>query len=199
MKKVLSLLLALTMAFLFAGCQKVEITRGTIDGNVYKNDCMDFEFTKPASWVYSTDEEIAKALDIGVENFGNDNLKQALESNTSMYDMMVVDTVTRTNISVGYENLSKTFSKNITEEQYVESLKTQLENNVSGMTVTFPDKLDTVKLGDNEYTKVVCTVSAYGTSMKQVYYLQKMDGYMGFIIVTIMNGYTVADIEAMFN
>lgn len=198
MKKIVALLLAITMAFLFVGCQTTEISRGTIDGDTYKNENLSFEFTKPESWVYSTDEEIAEAINIGVENFGNESFKKALENNTSVYDMMVVDSLTRTNINVGYENLSKTFSRNITEEQYIEALEEQL-NSVTSMQVTFPDEYDTVKLGQTEFTRVICPVTASGVSMTQVYYLHKIDGYMGFVIVTInFDGYTVADIEAMF-
>ncbi len=197
MKKIVLLLLAVTMVFAFAGCQKTELTRGTFDGSIYKNDLMHFEFEKPESWVYSTDEEIAATLNVGVEYLGKDSFKNALKNNPSVYDMMVVDTITRTNINVGYENLAKTLSSNITVEQYIEALKQQLAD-VSAMKVTFPDKYDTVTLGKTEFTRVVCDVTASGASMTQVYYLHKMDGYMGFIIVTLVSGYTVADVEAMF-
>ena len=111
--------------------------------------------------------------------------------------MMVVDSITRTNINVGYENLSKTLSTNITVKQYVEALKAQFTN-VSGMTVNFPDTLESAKLGNTEFTKVVCTATTQGVSMNQVYYLRKVDGYMCYVIVTIPSGYTVEQIEAMF-
>ena len=112
--------------------------------------------------------------------------------------MMVIDSLTRSNINVGYENLSKTFSSNITVEQYIEAFKQQLSS-VSGMTVTFPDSVDSVKLGGWEYSRLVCDVSVAGVNMTQVYYLRKVEGYMCFVIVTIVSGYTVAQIEAMFN
>ena len=111
--------------------------------------------------------------------------------------MMVKDIHTGTNISVGYENLAKTLSSNITEEQYIDALKEQLDS-VSIMTVTFSDEIETVKLGKTKFTKVVCTTSVYGVSMKQVYYLNKQGSYMGIIIATVVNGYTVDEVEAMF-
>ena len=112
--------------------------------------------------------------------------------------MMVVDTKTRTNINVGYENLKKTMSSNITMEQYVDALKDQLAN-VTGMTVSFRDGLETVKLGNTEFTKCICDTTLNGVNMTQVYYLRKSDGYMAYIIATITSGYTVADIEALFS
>ena len=66
------------------------------------------------------------------------------------------------------------------------------------MTVTFPDTLESAKLGNTEFSKVVCTVTTQGVSMKQVYYLKKVDEYMCYVIVTIPSGYTVEQIEAMF-
>ncbi len=211
MKKLISLFLAVVMLVLLVSCgptgvpgesedekkPSVELSRGKIEGDVYESEYMNLKFTKPASWVYSTDDEIAAALNLGVEFMG-DKFKEAVETNPTVYDMMVIDSLTRSNINVGYENLSKTFSSNITIEQYIEAFKQQLSS-VSGMTVTFPDSVDSVKLGDCEYSRLVCDVSVAGVSMTQVYYLRKVEGYMCFVIVTIVSGYTVAQIEAMFN
>lgn len=212
MKKFLALTLAVLMTLLFVSCASVpsnkdehddsqktpELSRGIIEGDVYTSEYLGITFTKPESWVYSTDEEIAAAMNLGADMFLGENFKNALENNPSIYDMMVVDIITRSNINVGFENLSKTFATNITVEQYVQALKTQLAN-VTGVTVAFPESLETVKLGKTEFTKVDCTISVQGTSMKQVYYLKKADKFMCFIIVTVPSGYTVEQIEAMFS
>ena len=202
MKKWLSLSLAVLMLFLMVACDmggsKVELTRGKIEGDVYKNEVLGFQFTKPASWVYSTDEEIAELVNLSADKILGDNFKDAIKNNVSVYDMMVVDSISRSNINIGYENLGKSFSKNITVKQYIDALKNQLSQ-VSGMSVTFPDSYETAKLGDTEFTKVVCDVKSQGVSMTQVYYLQKVGSYMSFVIVTIPSGYTVAQIEAMFS
>ena len=112
--------------------------------------------------------------------------------------MMVVDTITRSSINVGYENLFSSLSTNITVEQYAEALKLQFSA-IEGMTVVFPDTYDTVKLGDAEFTRIVCTVTVGDVSMSQAYYLQKKDVYMCFVIVTVTSGYTLDEIEAMFS
>ena len=204
MKKFLVLALAIVMALSFVACdsaqsgnQTANVSRGSVNGDVYTSEYLGLSFTKPSSWVYSTDEEIAAAMNLGAEKLLGENFKDALENNPSVYDMMVADTVTRTNINVGFENLTKTFSSNITVDQYIQALEAQLAN-VSGMTVTFPSSVETVKLGKTEFTKVVCSVNAMGVSMKQVYYLNKEDKFMRFVIVTIPSGYTVEQIEAMF-
>lgn len=205
MKKWLSLTLAIVMAVLLIGCNdeqgdgngKKELSRGKIEESVYTNEYLGFKFTKPESWVYSTDEEIAEAVNLSVDLLLGENFEDTLANNTTVYDMMVIDTLTRTNINVGYENLSKSFSSNITINQYIEALKSQFAN-ISGMTVTFPDTYETVKLGDVEFARIVCTTKIQATSMKQVYYLHKEGTYMCNVIVTIPSGYTVEQIEAMF-
>lgn len=215
MKRLLSLILCAVMLVSFIGCtdnnvtlgtdndvgtntsnKKVELSRGKIEGDTYKSEYLGLEFTKPSSWVFSTDEEIASAMNLGSEMLG-DKFKEAVEKNPSIYDMMVVDSITRTNINISYENLAKTLSTNITEEQYLDAAKKQLAG-VSGMTVKFSDKTEKVKLGENEYTKVTCTTTASGVSMTQVYYVRKVDKYMSVVIATIVSGYTVDEIEAMF-
>ncbi len=207
MKKWISLLLATVMIFSLAACTpdsdgsgskgKPAVSRGEIDGNVYINDYLGFQFTKPQSWVYSTDEEIADVLNMTAENLLNDNFKEALEKNVAIYDMMVTDMFSGTNVSVSYENLAKSLATNITIEQYIEAVKEQLKS-VSSMTVVFSDKYDTVKLGNSDYTRAVCTTTAYGVSMKQIYYLRKVGKYMAIIVVTARGNYSMTDIEAMF-
>lgn len=213
MKKIISVFLTIAIVFSLVGCmpnpsdtttnpdktQKAELSRGKIEGDVYKNEYLGFEFTKPASWIYSTDEEVAALLNMAAETLISDNnFKEALENNPAIYDMMVVDSISRSNINVGYENLSKSFSTNITEKQYAEVLRNQLTS-VTTIDYTFSDTYDTVKLGETEFTRWTCYATANGITMTQVYYLHKIDGYMGFVIVTIMDSHSISDIEAMFH
>lgn len=171
-----------------------ELSRGHIDGDVYTNDYLGFSFEKPASWVYSTDAEIAAAFNLSIDEFFNEKYREALEKIGSIYDMMVTDVLTGSNVIVGYENLTMS---NITEEVYFAALKEQFKN-ITTMTVDFPDEYEKITLGESEFKKAVCVTTAYGTSLTQVYYVRKVDKYMAFVIVTIPTGYTVEEVEAMF-
>ena len=208
MKKLFSIMLAVLMlAAVFTGCassnpsngetpQKVELSRGKIDGAVYTSEFLGFSFTRPETWVYSSDEEMAAAMNLGAE-LANMDIEKALEQSGTLYDMMVVDTVTRSNINITIDNLTKTFASSITGDQYIASVK-QSMSNISAMKVEFNDETSTVKLGKYDYTRVVCNVSANGVNMTQVYYVRKVDKYMCNVIVTLVSGYSIADIEAMF-
>ena len=136
-------------------------------------------------------------MNIAVDNLLGDKFKDALENTTSIYDMMVTDTATGTNIIVSYENLKKTFSATISMEKYIDALKKQLAE-VDYMTVTFPKEPQTVKLGEVEFTRLETRTHAYGRTMTQVYYLRKESGYMIAIIATVTDSYTLEQIEGMF-
>lgn len=192
------------MLLTFVGCSGGEtpyvgkLGRGTTEGDIYTNSYLGFTFTKPESWIYSTDEEIASLFNVAAENLLGDKFKEALDKTLSLYDMMVVDSASRSNINVVYENLEKSLSTNITVNQYIEALKRQLTN-ISTMTVTFSDQYATVKLGMSEFTRVVCETKSAGVTMTQVYYLRKVDKYMAAVIVTIVgDSYTIGQIEGMF-
>ncbi|MBO7304775.1 MAG: hypothetical protein J6V09_06095 [Clostridia bacterium] len=200
MKKLLALIVLLATLVALVGCFGYgEVpTRGVIKGNVYTNEYAAFTFTKPSTWRYYSDEEIAAAMDIAVENLG-DKYEEAIKNNPNIYDMMVAHDATGTNISVSYENLRRTLSADISMNKYISIMKRQLSE-VEGVTVTFTsDGDEKVKLGENEYTKCTCLTKMYGYSMTQVFYLRKADGYMTIIIVTTAGGHTTAEIEAMFS
>lgn len=199
MKKLMSLTLAVITVLTLVSCGlgKTEVSRGVIEGDVYKSEFIGIEFTKPESWIYSTDEEIAEALNMGADFLVEDKFKEAIENSDSVYDMMVKDSITGTNINVGVENLARTLSTNATEKQYLDALKSQLSE-VSSMEVIFPEEYDSAKLGDTEFTRAICEAKVMGVTMTQAHYVRKVDGYMCYVVVTVVKGYTVEDIEAMF-
>lgn len=174
-----------------------KLTRGTIDGNVYTNDYMGFSINKPDNWVFYSDEEIATLLSFSLELFTTNDFEKILEDNMILYDMMVYDPVTLSNVSVAYENLAKTVGFSITEDQYIEALKIQMTTHAT-MDVTFSDDIETVKIGNQEYKRVLCTTVVEGVTMTQAYYLAVVDKYMSLVTVTLTDGCELADVEAMF-
>lgn len=201
MKKIVSVLLILSLAVALVGCDALsggELTRGTIEENTYTNTFLGFSFTKPSAWTYSSDEEIAAMVNLGAEAVYGDNFKETLEKSESLCDMMAVDPLTSSNISIGYDNLKKTFTTSMTVEEYVETVKKQYES-VEGVEASFSEELVEVRLGEVTFTRVCCSLVMYGVEMEQAYYLHKTDGYMVFVVVTLIGGYTVSQIEAMFN
>lgn len=173
-----------------------EISRGTINGNVYTSDYSGLTFTKPDTWVYLTDEELAEAMDIGMESLDQNAFADAVVQMVSVYDMMAGDNETGTNINIAYENLAVSNGGTMTEKEYLEALSKQLGDNAT-MNAEFIEDT-TVTLCGNEYLRAIYHVDYSGYEMTMVYYLRSIDTYMNLVVVAVTDGYTIEDIEAMF-
>lgn len=196
MKKLLALVLTACMLLCFASCSAAKVQRGTIDGNVYKSEYSGITFTKPDGWVYSSDEEIAKTMNIGSEMLDRNNFEKAVTEAASTYDMMVKDSVTGSNVSVSYENLEVTNNEDKTLEEYIDIALEQLkEQDIIKYEIGESKELT---LCGETYTRIITTASYNGVEMTQAYYMRKIDNIIVNIIVTAI-GTEISDIEAMFS
>lgn len=201
MKKLLLLVLTICMLGTLAGCKSEDkektLSRGTIEGDVYTSEFAGITFTKPESWVYSTDEEIAQVMNVGLEVMDRTEFEQKAAELTTVYDMMVKDVLWGNNVSVGFENLQLSQASNITVEQYIDTVKTLMVQQASVMNYEFGDTAE-VKLGEQTYTRLPATGSYSGISFEQYMYLRKEGVYMVVITVSVFDGTEVSTFEAMF-
>lgn len=173
-----------------------DISRGTITDGVYSNDFAGITFTNPDNWVYSTDEEISALMNNSSNIFDLSNAQEILWEVGVMYDMMVTDPTTNTNVGICYENTAVTVGRAVDETEYLELVKEQLGTQ-STMLCNFLE-IDRVKLGDGDYYRLVMEISYNGVDMKQAYYCRCIDKYMVSVTVTVTGNYTIEEIEAMF-
>lgn len=197
MKKVLSLLMLVVVLVTAVSCSAKEITRGTVDGNVYKSDFTGITFTKPDSWTFSSDEEIAEVMEVAADELLDENYADTVADLTTVFDMMAVDASTGTNVNITYENLAKTGNEKLTADEYLDLTVEQLTSQTAMSTSL--TKEDKATLCGEEYIRATFTTSYSGVSMTQVYYLRKIDNYMVNIVVTLVGNTTIADVEAMFS
>ena len=138
MKKIISIILVLAMILVLAACgsskksnstpnlgsagNSGKASRGTIIGDNYSNYFAELNFTKPSDWEYYTDEQIAQTMNVGVDMI-KDEYQKLLETTGSLYDMMVMDPGTGTNVSVMFENLAVTGSTGMSADEYLNALK----------------------------------------------------------------------------
>lgn len=215
MKRIIAMLLVLTMMLALVACgsdkksnskssglnfggnqvSQNKITRGIIIGNTYTNNYAGITFTKPASWEYYTDDEIAQTMNMA-SNMMDMELEDALEQSGSFYDMMVLDPATRTNISIMFENLSATGNTGLSAEDYLEIVSLQLS------LVSQPSydigKTTTAYLGAQKYSCLSATVDMGGVTMEQRYYVRVVGNYVIGAIVTLLDT-PASEVEAMFS
>lgn len=169
---------------------KEAIARGTIDANnVYTSEFAGIKFTLPEGWAYSTDEQIASMMNVGVEVLKDqkDNLSEILEQ-TALYDMVANDQTNGTSVMVMFEKSLL----NVNEEFYLNNVKKGLES-VTELDYQITDEITTETVGGKEYKVLTATVPAY--NMVQKYYVVKKGDYFVDILVTYIDG--VADLNAV--
>lgn len=206
MKKIISFFTAavlLMSAILLTGCsgdsKSTEFSRGSVDENVYTSTYANIKFTKPDSWVYSTDEEISDLMNISIDMFTSDDFAKEAAKLQSITDMLVTDPKTYNNISVIYENLKLSNNADISTDEYekksIQMLKSQFTDDIE---IDVAESTDT-ELGSENYRRISLTTKAYGMEMQQFMYFRKVGDYMCSITVTIIDDTEISEIEAMFS
>ncbi len=205
MKKLTAILLIVVMsATVFCACDHdgndsdtSVVERGVVSDNTYTNGSLDVTFTKPANWIFYTDDEIAQLMNISAELYKDKNLLQSAKI-TSVIDFMAIDPATNDNVNMTVENLAPSGNADMTVETYVEIVKNNLKTQMSGATYTF-NPMTTVTLGKVEYVKVAATCTMQGTTMTQNFYIKKVGSYMISITATSVDQSKADGFERLFS
>ncbi len=196
MKKLLALVLTACMLLCLASCGAEKVQRGTIDGNVYKSEFSGITFTKPDSWVFASDEEIAETMNIGADMLDKNNFEKAVAEAATTFDMMVTDPATNSNVNISYENLEVTNNEDKTLEEYIDVALEQFKaQDIIEYEIGETEK---VTLCGETYSRIITTASYNGVEMTQVYYMRKIDNIIVNVIVTAVNT-ELSEIESMFS
>lgn len=163
--------------------QKVEFSMGEWNNNVYTNDFLGLKFNLPEGWTYSSDEEIAEMMNLGIELL-NDDQKAAAELSklTSVYYIAANNPNTGDSVAV----MSEKPSMDVTTEFYINQLKSQLST-VESVSYEIGE-IAKEQVADREYDTITATTNVSGIKIAQKYYVYKMDEYFVAIIATSVTG-----------
>lgn len=145
MKRMIALLLVLTIVFSFAGCDKENekpYIAGITEGNVYTQDYFGIKCTLPDEWYFYTDEQIAQVKGYTQDLLSEDYAK-ILEKSGSVMEMYASDEDTGVyTLNVNVEKLSSAkFTEKQCIDKSIEQIKGALES--SGFNL---DTCESVKL-----------------------------------------------------
>lgn len=206
MKRLMVLLLLILMIVALCGCSLFytaydsvipsKLTRGIVEENVYTSAYASLVFTAPEGWIYVTDDDLAKLMDLSVDSFSDAGMEfseDALKKQT-LYDMMCQDGVTGSSVLLLYENLALTGNTSISETDYIKEA------------IKLLDKAQTVQYEFSEITQeelcgqtyYVMTADMVDYVASQKYYVRKIDKYMLCIIVTVSGGVNGSDVMGCF-
>ena len=161
-----------------------EFSKGEWNNGVYENKFLGLKFKLPDGWKYSSDEEIAKNLNNGLELLNEDQrekVEEALETKGVFY-LQANDLTTNNNVQVFTEKVPT----GISEEAYLEQVSKQLSalENVNYNI----GEIAKEKVTNKEYTTLQVEVPEYNVLQK--YFIYKKDNYIVGIIVTSITGKT---------
>lgn len=123
MKKWLALLLAMMMAFALAACgntpKSEEFTRGTWDGNIYKNDSLGLVVTIPEGWYIATDDDLEAIMCLAKEMASQMNISEEPLTEQLHSEMMAISSDNKTNITIAVNDIDLESGKDYDEKAYI--------------------------------------------------------------------------------
>lgn len=168
----------------------------SVEDGVYINEYFDVSFMPGSTWFFYDDDQLLEFMDINSDSITTDEQRlEVLSELQVVYCAMSVDLTTGANIIMEVEDL--TFSPNGTcydAPTYAEFNANQFE--LSGYTI---ESIDTITVGSNEYSRVVCTIVSEGLEITQELLFKRVDDYMFGMIITVYDGFNVTadDVIAM--
>lgn len=203
MKRIFAIFLVFILALCTAGCTSTaelkgklnaRVTRGTIDGNTYTSEFTELTFTKPDHWRYLTDEELSSMLNISIESMDANVFEKSAMEYSNILDMRAINDATGQNVTIGYENLSLTVGRSVSEEEYLEATTRYLET----MGDAKCGEPQIVQLCGYDYLKSTFAIEVDGNQITTVYYMRCIGDIMTIITVASPQGIIDKDIESMF-
>ncbi len=129
MKKFTAILLAFVTVFALAACSKEAFTpkRGETENDTYTNKSFGITFAGDENWYFASEDEIAAAVGIAVEDMFTEEYAAAVENVQVIYDLYATNTVIGGRANVNFENLGENGAL-LSEEAYLDIAKGQLES-----------------------------------------------------------------------
>ena len=168
--------------------EQVTIARGTYneDRTVYTNDSTGMRIELPEGWYACTDDEVAAALMpsvIGGElaEWGEEEFKRE----KVIPDTAILDPNTNNNLIIQYENLAAENATDITDEFYLENVKSQL----AAMDYEYTyEEIDDLVLSGKSYNAVKASVDMDGAMVEQLMRYTRHGDYMICIVYSSFDG-----------
>lgn len=195
LKRIAAVLLAALGIFNLAGCFNLRNTTeqdkaficGTVNGSVYESEFSGLKLNAPEGWEYSSEDELLELMELNPEDYEDDDERRQAELSLqkTIYDAMLMDSATGSNIIIMYENMSATVGGSLyTPEEYSDILQEEAETSnayksISEGTAEF--------CGEEYYSAVWETVNENDVTVRQCTLVRKVDeNYMLCIALTYL-------------
>lgn len=209
MKKIIALLISLSVSLSFTACggrsqqedtpkePQVQLVLGSYneDKTVFTNESMGITVNVPQDWYIFSDNDIAEWFLDGVTGDEYSAWTQEdFAQQITIPDMAMQDLFTGANINLQYENLDVSANGlDIDEEHYAKLSQKQL--NGLGFNYEYSD-LNDVQLNGQDYKWFSATGSNDGLTFTQYFIMRRVDNYM---VVFVTTSYEDHDVQFFFD
>lgn len=217
MKKIISLLLALTLVIAFSACgnddnfnetentelvteiaESAEFSLGETEGNIYKNAYLGLGFEKDEDWVYYDEEQMRSINNIALDMAGEDT-KALIEAADVLYDMQVVNESQSENVNVCLEKVDENILKDLDIVANNEAIVPVIESSYKEMGVNdFKYEHTVVEIDGESFPGLKMHFSLSGIEMYQIMFQKKCAGHLATMTVTTCIDDTTADLVDNF-
>lgn len=152
---------------------------GTLTDSSWSSESLGLQFIAPESMVMTTQEELEALMEISTDMYAGSYDEQVINyaKVNTIYEMMAMD-LSGNNVIITAEKLPLS---NMTTQQYVTALKTNMQN--IGFDITFSDTYSSEICG-TEYLAMDGVLSSSGATVQQFYFIRKVEDRMVSIAVT---------------
>lgn len=227
-KKVLVVMLAITMMFTAAGCSKryekgnvegnaeqtakteereeketektaEEFSFGQTNGGTYTSEFLRIACTLPDGWTFFTQAQMQE-LNGAVYDMVGDDLKKQLETSKVIYDMYATNVNTAESVNIVLENMGIVYGTLLDEAKYVELSMNQLKTAMENAGVTnLVLEQNTVEFAGESRVGVLMTGTSEGIQIYQQQAVIREGTYMAVITATSYNENTLEQIIGNFS
>lgn len=199
MKKLMTLLLAVSMVFTLTACggSKVTFEPGTIEGNTYTNTSIGIKATVPEGFTLADDatiEALQAASQSIAENVTTEEKAEAAVAAMSYEMVAMADDGSSCQILA--EDMTRTTGKVLSASAYVKAAAEQVETQYAAMGITATASTDgKVSVAGKDFEVITVSFEASGITGTQKYYAYKAGNYMFSIITSGMSEESTAALE----
>lgn len=214
MKKLLAILMILSVLLSLAACagpenirgeqsgadetKDEEFSLGEVEGLKYESKFVGLGCKLPSDWKFYSDEEIKEMNNMAADMAGED-YQEAVKNASLVYDMFASDETKMNNINVTLEKVNAAqlavldLANNY--EKQIPTIKSAFEN--VGYT-NVQCEVSTVNIGGKELTCLRSTAQIVNATMYQVSFSKKCNGYLAAIAVTAFDQDTLQELLDAF-
>ena len=188
LKRIISFALIIMALVFSVSCGNSEadgpdFVRGTVINNVYESRFAGIKFSPGPSWTFASDEEILSKNGIETAGMTEEEILEKLSGSETVYDMIAGNGATGINVVILFDKYIARLGDDITSDEYMEKLKTDLETKYSDSGAEVTTGSNAV-IGGAEFYCVEVLQPRDSGDVKQIYYVRNTGEYFMTVCIT---------------